>query len=129
MTRFLLDANLSPKTAQFLTDTFGFDVVSLLTLRQGALRDEDVIALATGERRIIITLDLDFGELYYLRGQVGMGVSILRLNDQTVEWVNQTLERFFRDAAPTLELERALVIVEETRVRVVRAPGQGGHRS
>ncbi len=118
MTTFLLDANLSPKTAQFLTATFGFDVVSLLATQQGTLRDADVVVVARREGRTIITLDLDFGELYHERRPLGIGVIILRLEDQTVASVNRALARFFRSVAASIDLSRSLVIIEEARVRV-----------
>lgn len=41
MSAFLLDANLSPKLARFLTATFGFDVESLLALGLGHLPDTE----------------------------------------------------------------------------------------
>jgi predicted nuclease of predicted toxin-antitoxin system len=120
MTKFLLDANLSPKTAQFLSQTFGLDAVSLVTLGQGGLADADVIALAEAEDRVIITLDLDFGELYHQRAAGEIGVMILRLRDETRTAVEAALARFFRTVAVTIDLDRTLVIIEETRIRVVR---------
>ena len=56
MNKFLLDANLSPRTRMYLTDTFHFDVIDLQSSHQGQLPDEDVVVLARTEERIIITL-------------------------------------------------------------------------
>ncbi len=58
-------ANLSPETAHFLTNTFGFDIASLLDLGLGHLRDVDVVALAQREGQVIVTFDLDLGEIYH----------------------------------------------------------------
>ncbi len=64
MNKFLLDANLSPRTRAYLSHTFHFDVTDLQSRQLGTLPDEDVIVLAKAEGRIIITLDKDFGEIY-----------------------------------------------------------------
>lgn len=122
MTKFLLDANLSPRTAQFLGQTFGFDAVSLVALGQGGLPDTAVIALAKAEGRTIITLDLDFGELYYQQEAGSVGVIIVRLRNETRSAVETALARFFHTTDATIDLDRSLVIIEEARIRVVRPP-------
>lgn len=62
--RFLLDANISPETANFLR-SHGFDVKSLLEDGLGDLDDDEVANIASKEKRILITFDLDFGEMQY----------------------------------------------------------------
>jgi predicted nuclease of predicted toxin-antitoxin system len=121
-TRFLLDANMSPLTCDFLVDSLGLDVTELYRQGLHQLRDIDVVALAQQQGRVIITFDLDFGEIYHRRERGKVGVIILRLEDQTVEAVNQILERFFRTAAQDIALEHSLVVVDERRVRIVSEP-------
>lgn len=116
--RFLLDANLSPITREFPESTFNLDVTDLLSLSLGYLTDLDVVELARREGRIIVTLDLDFGEIYHQRAGGDLGVIIVRLADQTVESVNRVLERFFRTEAASIPLDRSLVVVEAHRVRI-----------
>lgn len=120
MTTFLLDANLSPETRRFLEQRFGLDVMDLLTTGLGHLSDEDVVALAKRERRVIVTLDRDFGEIYYRRERGQIGVTVLRVRDQTVEGINAVLERFFTSEASSIDLDHSLVIVEPDRLRVLR---------
>ncbi len=119
MTRLLLDANLSPRTAQFLTQRFEFDTVALSTIGLSHLDDFEVMAHTKVEDRILVTFDVDFGRLFhrYERGLVG--IIVLRLADQTVASANRALERLFTDpAAEALVFERSLVIVDEIRIRV-----------
>ena len=121
--RFLLDANLSPRTAAFLIATFGFDVVALMGSGFAHLRDEQVIELAKREQRVLITFDLGFGKLYhrYERGRVG--IIVLRLAHQSAASVNQVLGRFFADpTSAAIPLERSLVVIDEARVRVTTEP-------
>ena len=81
------------------------------------MTDEEVYNLALRERRIIITFDLDFGEIYHF-SKNKIGVIILRLEDQTVESVNKVLEKFLqtKDVKRGKE-ENLLVVLTEHFVR------------
>lgn len=118
MSKFLLDVNLSPQTGAFLWEIFSFDVVRSTPPE---LPDEDVVSIAKQEHRVIITLDQDFGEIYYLRERGHVGVLVLRLRDQTVASVNRVLAAFFQTQAHDIDLDNSLVVVDEHQVRVVRA--------
>ena len=118
MSRFLLDANLSPDTARYLATSFDLDVTDLASRRLNRLTDNEVAALARREQRVIITLDLDFGELYHRRERGQLGVIILRLRDESIESVNEVLGRFFRTQADEFDLDHSLVVLDEVRVRI-----------
>ena len=60
----------------------------------GALKDPEVVNLAQKQKRVIVTFDLDFGELYHAKSDKPAGIIVLRLQDQTVESVNQVLQKF-----------------------------------
>jgi len=121
MLKLLLNANLSHETASFLRN-LGFDVLCLLEEGLGAITDEEVVELAKKESRIIITFDLDFGQLYHFREEGKVGVIILRLKDQTVEATNVVLKRFFEDfKGEEKQLRKGLVVVEEDRYRFYSA--------
>ncbi|MGH2615140.1 MAG: DUF5615 family PIN-like protein [Thermomicrobiales bacterium] len=122
MQRLLLDANLSPETAAFLRATFGFDVVDLLSLGLSHLKDSEIVEMAKREGRVIITFDLDFGEIYHRRERGRFGAIVLRLEDQTVEATNLALGRFLANLAATVPLERSLVVLDEARVRITSEP-------
>src|SRR5512144_2037746 len=76
---------------------------------------------AKREQRVIVTLDQDFGEIYYLRERGRVGVLVLRLRDQTVASVNRVLAAFFHTQAHDIDLDTSLVVLDEHQVRVVRA--------
>lgn len=59
--RFLADENF-PAEAVFALRRAGHDVVWICETASGA-SDEAVLAMATGDRRILLTFDKDFGEL------------------------------------------------------------------
>lgn len=95
-----------------------FDTSSVIERGIGQLIDEDVVTLAIREERIIVTFDLDFGEMFHRREHGRFGVIVVRTRNQTVDAVNTLLEAFFITEAPSIALEKSLVVVGERRVRV-----------
>jgi len=117
MLKLLLNANLSPKTAEFLRK-LGFDVKCLLEEGLGSITDDQVINIAKKEKRVIVTFDLDFGEIYHFREEGRLGIIVVRLKNQTVESVNKALKKFFKDIGSNLDqLSKGLTVVEERRYR------------
>ena len=120
MKKFLLDENLSPKTATFLQNA-GHDVT---TVKEAGLKgrdDEHIVAFAEKEKRIIITFDLDFGEIYYFSSKIETGVIVLRLKSQWYDNVNSVLLNLLESGKlETEEFKRALIIVTEDRYRIRR---------
>lgn len=119
MVKLLLDANLSPKTREHLTEKFNFNVIDLISENKYSLTDEKVIQLAKKEKRIIITFDLDFGEIYYFSEKGKVGIIVLRIQDQTLESVNKVLDKFFRKEARNIDLEKSLVVIDENKIRII----------
>ena len=116
--RFLLDANISPETANFLR-SHGFVVKSLLEHGLGDLDDQEVANIARHERSMLITFDLDFGEMQYFATEKKFGVIVLRLSDQRVETVNMVLLSFLTRYHQILRKEwRGLAVLTETEVRI-----------
>jgi predicted nuclease of predicted toxin-antitoxin system len=76
--RFLADENI-PGDAVTELETAGHDIVWVRTVAPGS-KDEDVLALAVREERIILTFDKDFGELAWRTGlPVSTGIVLFRL--------------------------------------------------
>ncbi len=118
MSKFLLDANLSPETSEYLVKTFDLDVIDLISEDKATLKDNEVVKLAKRNNRVIITFDLDFGEIYHFKEKGKLGVIVLRLENQTVESVNKVLYKFFKTQAKSVDLDNSLVILEEDKVRI-----------
>jgi predicted nuclease of predicted toxin-antitoxin system len=70
--RLLLDENLPPLVGDALKAA-GHDVLMASSACPGA-PDEDVIALAVAEGRVLVTQDKDFGQLAFQRGQRPRGL-------------------------------------------------------
>ncbi|MCX6706430.1 MAG: DUF5615 family PIN-like protein [Candidatus Woesebacteria bacterium] len=119
MFKFLLDANLSPTTANYLRD-LGFDARSITEEKLGYLLDKGVVEIAKKEGRIIITFDLDFGEIYHEKENENVGIIVLRLNNQTPENVNFVLGQFLQKNFNRLKQNtRSLIVIKENGIRFV----------
>lgn len=112
--RLLADLNISIKTLSFL-QSLGFDIKRI---DKKFSDDQDVVNLAKNENRIILTFDKDFGEIYYFSERKTFSVIVLYLKNQTSEYVNRILERFF-DEIEYEEIKNKLIILYEGRYRIV----------
>ena len=76
--KFLLDENIDARLLPFLQE-LGHDVTSVANDWLYGLLDEDVLAMAHQERRILITNDRDFGELIFRQQLPHSGIILFRL--------------------------------------------------
>lgn len=120
MPKFLLDENLSHETAEFL-NSLGYDTKTIAQFRLDGANDDKIAEKAAATNRILITLDVDFGEMYYLGIQKNLGVVVLRLRNQTVESANSALKTFLdSQVLKKKENYSALIVVEEGKIRIRR---------
>lgn len=118
--KFLLDMGLARSTAAFLREK-GHDAVHLREKGLQRLPDEEIIAKARQESRVIITHDLDFGRLIALSQDRLPSVITLRLDNMQPEYVNHYLTEVSNQFTPELETG-ALVSVNEQAIRVRPLP-------
>lgn len=78
--KFITDENLGIQIPQYLQN-LGFDVISIPI---GA-SDINVLKIANKEKRILITLDKDFGELVFKYKLIHSGVILFRLHNESIE--------------------------------------------
>jgi len=115
MIKFLLDENLSRSTKLFLID-LGYDVKSAGDYKMLGCADTDILRRAALENRVVITHDLDFGNLLNYPANY-TGVIILRTNDQSPSATNSILALFLKKIDHKT-LINSLVIVSEDRYRI-----------
>jgi predicted nuclease of predicted toxin-antitoxin system len=120
--RFLLDMNLPPQLATWLR-TQGHDAVHVVDDGLGASSDQEILMRAATERRIVVSFDLDFGDILGTARQKGTGVVLLRLRSARQAHVRQRLQVAIAQAGEAME-EGAVVLVEDARIRVRRMPPQ-----
>ncbi|MCX7924205.1 MAG: DUF5615 family PIN-like protein [Fimbriimonadales bacterium] len=85
------------------------------------LADEEILEKARREERIVLTCDLDFGDLLAASGAGLPSVILFRLSNYTPEYLNPRLFQVLAECEPVLN-EGAIVIVQDSRYRVRRLP-------
>jgi predicted nuclease of predicted toxin-antitoxin system len=80
-----------------------------------------VFEKAIGESRVVVTFDLDFGEIVALSKGRKTGVILFRLRNTRTAFVIQRLSEVISECADAL-MRGAIVIVEEARHRVREFP-------
>jgi len=116
--KFLLNANLAPRIAQWLCQEFKIDCVALLELGAQSLLDEDIFELARKESAVVITKDFDFVNLVTARGAPPQ-VVLLAVGNCTNKELIEILRANFGEALKQIKDGQA--IVELTKVRSLSA--------
>ena len=89
--RFIVDMGVSRKVEEWLL-TNDYDIKAIRDI-DPRMKDRDILKLAVTEKRMVITMDKDFGELVFNSGLDHSGVLLLRLEDaKSVEKVNTIQE-------------------------------------
>ncbi len=112
--RFLLDESADFPLAAVIEE-MGHDVTAIAHDYPHALRDHEVLSIARGERRILITNDRDFGELIFRQRLDHAGVILFRLGDEDLPTKVAWLKHVLTDHADQL---KHFLVVTERGVRV-----------
>jgi len=118
--KLLADMGVSATTVRRLRDQ-GHDAVHLREDGLGRLPDAVILEKARQEGRILLTFDLDFGDLMATGAHQFPSVVIFRLRNETPSSVTAKLFDVLAQRSRDLE-EGAIVIVEDTRYRLRRLP-------
>jgi predicted nuclease of predicted toxin-antitoxin system len=118
--RLLADMGVSLRVVDWLRAQ-RHNVVHLRELGLHRLADADIFDKATAEGRVILTFDLDFGEIVALSHGSRTSVVLFRLRNARTENVISRLDRVLADSSDALE-RGAVVIVEDGRHRVRLLP-------
>lgn len=81
--KFIADENLGSEVPKFLR-SLGIDIIAAADMAAGK-SDSDILSLANDQKRILVTLDKDFGELVFKEGLTYYGVILFRLKDESIE--------------------------------------------
>jgi predicted nuclease of predicted toxin-antitoxin system len=118
--RFLADAGVSPDTVAFLT-RLGHDAIHVRAVEMHRAQDQELVDYARSEGRVVVTFDLDFGDILALGVLDRPSVILFRLSDERPAEVNGRLGAVVAEQAGALE-SGALIVVEDARYRVRKLP-------
>lgn len=80
------------------------------------LQDKAVLATALREKRILITNDLDFGQLVFRHGLSHAGIILFRLPDQSAATKIKVLRELFETYAEALD--QAYTVIDQGGIRI-----------
>jgi predicted nuclease of predicted toxin-antitoxin system len=118
--RFLADMGVSLRVVDWLRSS-GHDAIHLREEGLQTLPNGEIFQKALREERIVLTFDLDFGEIVAASGGGSVSVVLFRMRNTRAEFVLQRLEIVLRQSTEDLA-EGAVVLVEDGRYRVRRLP-------
>jgi predicted nuclease of predicted toxin-antitoxin system len=113
--RFLIDKCAGRKLAEWLREN-GHDV-SESRKRGEDPGDSVILDWAANEKRILITMDKDFGELIFSRGKTHFG--LVRLPDVPVRRRIELMKKLLHEYEEALE-SKAVITVRSGRIRISR---------
>ena len=94
--KFLIDVGVGKKVEKWFVNQ-GYDIKCVRDIDPRML-DKEILKIAVSEKRMVITMDKDFGELVYNSGLFHAGVLLLRLEDaksnEKVKIVENILEKY-----------------------------------
>lgn len=114
--RSLADMGVAQRIVEWLRAE-GHDAVHLRDEGLQRMPNGEIFEKAASEERIILTFDLDFGEIVALSG--GRRVSVI-LNTRTPHVIDR-LRKVLKDSSSAME-QGAVVVVQESRHRIRRLP-------
>lgn len=114
--RFLADMGLDIRVVEWLRHQ-GHDAKHLREEGLHRMPNGEIFKKAAAENRIIITFDLDFGEIVALSKGKRTGVILFRLHNTKTSNILHKLSSVLKDSAKALD-KGAIVVVEEFRHRV-----------
>ena len=118
--RFLADMGVSTGVVEWLRNQ-GHDAKHLRDEGLHRMPNGEIFIKAVDENRIIITFDLDFGEIVALAKGKSTSVILFRLHNTRTSNLLERLSAVLKDSARALE-EGAVIVVEESRHRVRYLP-------
>lgn len=118
--KFLADMGIAQSTVKWLSDQ-GNNAGHVRNLNMHKASDEEIVAKAKQEGSIVLTCDLDFGDIMAVTGEKSPGIIIFRLANSRPDNINKRLQQVLQESSVALN-DGALIIVEDARHRVRLLP-------
>jgi predicted nuclease of predicted toxin-antitoxin system len=118
--RFLADMGVSMRAVEWLRSS-GHDATHLRDEGLQKSPNGEIFQKAIRENRIVLTFDLDFGEIVAGSRGGSVGVILFRLRNTRAGFLIQRLKSVLEQSAEELA-QGAVVLVEDGRHRVRRMP-------
>ena len=118
MTRFLIDADLSPRLRQLLEE-YGQEAVHVKDVQLGSASDATIADFARRTGRCVFTADFDFADIREFPPRNYAGIVVLTVPRNALPAYIARVAKEFLDKLPALEpINGKLIVVELGRIRV-----------
>ena len=118
--KFLVDMALSPKTVKVLRDS-GYEAIRVNELGMAKSKDGEILAYAKKNDMVVITADLDFGDILANTGHKKPSVIIFRLKNPSPEHVNSLLLSAIPHIKDSLD-KGSIIVIDDYRIRIRELP-------
>lgn len=115
--KFKLDENFGTRTQNIFQEA-GHDVHSVYEEGLQGATDEQIYRVCQEENRCLITLDLDFADVFHFPPQQANGIVVIRMPKHHTLSILEHLTRQFLIALNSTPIEKHLWIVEIGRIRI-----------
>jgi predicted nuclease of predicted toxin-antitoxin system len=116
--RLFVDECVYAITTQALR-SWGHDVVTAQEAGLDNHPDEELLAFAVPERRILISIDMDFSNVRHYVPADHQGIMILKVRPSVIQQVHDVLKQFLENHKEE-EIHQTLVIIDRNKVRIRR---------
>lgn len=116
--KFLADECVYYVTVQMLRDS-GHEVVTVQEAGLAGSTDDEVLAYAVAEGRVLITNDMHFSNTLRFPLAQHLGLVVLKIRPRIQEEVHAVLLRFLSTMSQD-RMEKTLVIIDRNRYRIRR---------
>lgn len=114
--KLLTDENIAVSTVLVLRE-LGYDVKDIKEEKQQGISDETIIQIALKEKRTIITLDKDFGNILLFPPPLSFGVILIDLRFPKPNLVNKVLDKFLSGKTQS-QLVKKLFLIDKIGIRI-----------
>jgi len=120
--KFLADMGVSPRCIEWLR-TQGYDAIHLYEQGLHQLSDKKILCKAKDEKRILLTMDLDFAWLLSrVESDDCPSVILFRLSNQRPQSIQARLLAILPSISQYIEYGSFILSVNDNKVRVRRLP-------
>jgi len=111
---FLVDVGVGRKVEKWLKEN-GYDVKSVLDI-DPRMPDNLILQIADSELRMVLTMDKDFWELVFNKGQNHSGVMILRLEEANGEQKKEIIKEILTEYSN--EITNKFCVFQDGNLRI-----------
>ncbi|MCL2285514.1 MAG: DUF5615 family PIN-like protein [Firmicutes bacterium] len=120
--RFLADMGISPRCVEWLRIQ-GYDAVHLYEQGLHTLSDSKVLEKACLEKRILLTMDLDFARILSSANAINLPLTVVfRLSDQRPQCIQAVINTMLPILEKYFEQGNAILSVTENKIRIRHLP-------